>query len=303
MKLSASVDAYLFERDYDPNSRRWFRQKLNHFVAWASQQRIFDSSQLGRDTLVAYTHYLRDTPSIRSGRALTSQTVHGYLRAVRAYLRWAIGEDIVDGAVFKKFRMPKVESHIVRPFTREQVAAMLRACEAEELPWLVERDRTILYTLLDTGIRAEELCGLTLTNTHLTGDEPYIVVLGKGSKERAVGLGQTSRKALHRWIHRFRPETDSPHIFVSKKTRTRMTPTGLDKLLYRLRDREEIDGVRCSAHTFRHTFAFNYILNGGDILRLSRILGHTSVAVTQEYLKAFSSFEVRGGQSVVDTMF
>jgi site-specific recombinase XerD len=231
------------------------------------------------------------------------QTVHGYLRAVRAYLRWAIGEDIVDGAVFKKFRMPKVESHIVRPFTREQIAAMLRGCEAEELPWLVERDRTIIYTLLDTGIRAEELCGLTLTNTHLTGDEPYIVVLGKGAKERAVGLGQTSRKALHRWIHRFRPETTSPHVFVSKKTRTRMTPTGLDKLLYRLRDREEIDGVRCSAHTFRHTFAYNYVLNGGDILRLSRILGHTSVAVTQEYLKAFSSFDSRGGQSVVDTMF
>ena len=91
--------------------------------------------------------------------------------------------------------MPKVESHIVRPFTREQIAAMLRACEAEELPWLVERDRTILYTLLDTGIRAEELCGLTLSNTHLTSDEPYIVVLGKGSKERAVGLGQTSQGA------------------------------------------------------------------------------------------------------------
>ena len=82
-----------------------------------------------------------------------------------------------------------------------------------------------------------------------------------------------------------------------------MTPTGLDKLLYRLRDREEIAYVRCSAHTFRHTFAYSYILNGGDILRLSRILGHTSVAVTQEYLKAFSSFEARGGQSVVDTMF
>ena len=80
------------------------------------------------------------------------------------------------------------------------------------------------------------------------------------------------------------------------------TPKGLDDLLYRLRDRAGISGVRCSAHTFRHTYAFNFIKVGGDVLRLSRLLGHTSVLVTENYLRCFGSQDARGGLSVFDTL-
>lgn len=65
----------------------------------------------------------------------------------------------------------------------------------------------------------------------------------------------------------------------------------------------DITGVRCSPHDFRHTFAFNYLANGGDVLKLSRLMGHTDITVTAGYLKAFTARDARRGYvSVLDTL-
>jgi site-specific recombinase XerD len=73
-------------------------------------------------------------------------------------------------------------------------------------------------------------------------------------------------------------------------------------MLYRLRDRAGLHGVRVGAHVWRHTYAFTYVALGGDVLRLSRLLGHTSVSTTQGYLTAFTASDARHGASVLDQM-
>jgi site-specific recombinase XerD len=78
------------------------------------------------------------------------------------------------------------------------------ACEASETPEYVAQDKTILAVLLDTGIRANELCILTLDQVAFTPEETYLWVKGKGRKDREVGLGKKSRTLLHRYIHRAR---------------------------------------------------------------------------------------------------
>ena len=79
------------------------------------------------------------------------------------------------------------------------------------------RDRTILMLLLDTGIRASELCGLTLDAVDLDRHDPYIKVLGKGKEEREIGLGVRARQQLHRWLYRDRSDApDSPAVFVTR---------------------------------------------------------------------------------------
>jgi integrase/recombinase XerD len=71
-------------------------------------------------------------------------------------------------------------------------------------------------------------------------------------------------------------------------------------MLYRLRDRAGLQGVRVGAHVWRHTHAYRYIAAGGDLFRLARLMGHSSVVVTQGYLTAFDSREARRGFSVLD---
>ncbi len=88
-------------------------------------------------------------------------------------------------------------------FTSADIKALLTACNNENTPELVVRDKVIIMLLLETGIRAGELCGLTLDNVQLNPKDPFIKVFGKGRKEREVGLGQAACTALHKYISRW----------------------------------------------------------------------------------------------------
>ena len=82
-----------------------------------------------------------------------------------------------------------------------------------------------------------------------------------------------------------------------------MTVTGLDQMLYRLGRRAKIKGVRISAHTWRHTFAINFLTQGGDVYVLSRLMGHESVQVTEVYLRAVKATQARkASKSVLDNL-
>src|SRR5260370_17961721 len=149
----------------------------------------------------------------------------------------------------------------------------------------------MLAVLLDTGVRAAELCTLTLGDVTFTPDDAYLLVHGKGRKQREVPLGRTSRRLLHAYIHRVRPTVGEQHVFLAKGGGA-LTPNGLDQLLYRLRRRAgdgHFTGVRVSAHTFSHTYAVRSLEAGADIYKLSRLMGHSTVSTHAAYLTAFTT--------------
>ena len=122
-----------------------------------------------------------------------------------------------------------------------QTDALFAACRTA-------RDRAILAVLLDTGIRAGELTGLTVDQVFFSPDDAYLLVHGKGRKSREVGLGRRSRMLLHKYIHRTRAGVTSGPVFVGR-TGTALPPEGLDRMLYRLRDRAGLQGVRALSLT------------------------------------------------------
>jgi site-specific recombinase XerD len=136
----------------------------------------------------------------------------------------------------------------------------------------------MVLLLLDTGIRASELCTLTLENTFVK--EGYIKVSGKGDKERMVAFGATTKKALMRYLTTFRPQSDDPYLVLTSQGV--ITYTALNHCIKRIGISVGIP--RLHPHLFRHTFAVNYLMNGGDIMSLRLMLGHTDISVTQMYL-------------------
>lgn len=237
--------------------------------------------------------------------ARSSYTVRGYTQVIKGFLAWAAEEELISAKVGAKVEMPRVEKKLIRTFSREQYHILGVACANEMLPWLMHRDRAILAVLLDTGIRASELCTMTVRDVHLEDrTDPHLIVYGKGRKERAVGpLGRESELVLRRYLARHRPEVSAPQVFVSR-TFEPLTPSGLDQLLYRLRrwaGPERFPGIRLSAHTFRHTYAVNFLRAGGSIYDLSVLLGHSSVVVTQRYLEDYQQSDARKGKSVLDS--
>lgn len=315
MRLSAAVSDYLYTKELTPKSKTWYSQKLRAFVAWSSKHTcethstgMLETEQIDTRLIREFLAYLRETPSTainHKGTPPGSQTLHGYARALKAFLRWCAQDELVPEKLTRRIEMPKREQRIISVFTKQQIDSLFVACAEDvdpKYPWLVERDKAILSILLDTGMRASELCGLALDNLHIERDDPYIIVLGKGRKERELPLGTKARQRLYRYVWRSRPQTESRRVFIGRD-RQPLEYKGLCAVLYRLKRKADISGVRCTPHDFRHTFSFNYIDNGGDVARLSRLLGHTDIAVTANYLRAFSSREARRGYvSVLDNL-
>ena len=167
---------------------------------------------------------------------------------------------------------------------------MLDSCDVNTP--LGYRDYAMLLVLMDTGIRAGELCGLTIEDVH----DGYLTVFGKGSKEREVGIGPTASRALWKYLHLYRlrivHSEHERHVFIGHGGAP-LLRNEVGQALQRIGGNAGIDGVRISAHTFRHTFARGWLENGGEIFKLSRVLGHSEMQTTQIYLRDFQSREAR----------
>ena len=138
--------------------------------------------------------------------------------------------------------------------------------------------------LLDTGLRASELVGLTMVNVNL--EDGLVKVMGKGSKERIVPIGAKVQRALWKYLQRHRPQPANPlcpTLFLTL-TGKPITTDRLRTIIEKYSIRADIEGVRCSPHTLRHTFAISYLRNGGDVFSLQRILGHSSLEIVRYYV-------------------
>lgn len=139
-----------------------------------------------------------------------------------------------------------------------------------------------MLMLLDTGIRVSELAGLELGKVDLSAG--FITVCGKGNKERQVPLGITMRTVLAKWLMMRNQITHAdPYLFVARDGRQLKVRTIQDEITY-YGEKAGIVGVRVSPHTFRHTFAKMWIMNGGDAFSLQKILGHTAMDMVRKYV-------------------
>jgi len=279
--------------------------KLSVFVSWCEEERL-SLGDLKQATTRRFLEMLRTKVNDLTGRPICSSTAHGYMRVLKAFLSWLSREEdyeqIVSSRLASRMEMPKVEQGVIEVFSAEQLQALLAACGRESYQRLVTRDRAILSVLVDTGIRASELCGLTLDNAFLDPNDAHLKVFGKGKKWREVALGRRSLTELRRYITRYRHGgKDEQHVFLNRYGAP-LTVWGLDQLIDRLGEWASITGVRCSPHTFRHTYAVLYLLGGGDIYSLMRLMGHTSVRVTERYLRAMQARDARRGTSVLDQL-
>jgi integrase/recombinase XerD len=201
-------------------------------------------------------------------------TVNIYTRALRTYVRWLVQEGYLPEDPMRDVRTPKVPKKSPNVLSEEEVAALLRVAKGRP------RDYAILLFLLDTGVRASELCDLHIEDVYLLTRTAR--VFGKCSKERIVFFSPPTAKALARWLS-VRPHKhyeDSLFLGVRGEPLTRH---GLGHIVTRLAAKAGIKR-RIGPHTFRHTFATLYVKNGGDAHSLMRLMGHASTAMAQVYV-------------------
>ncbi|HEX3000355.1 MAG TPA: tyrosine-type recombinase/integrase [Armatimonadota bacterium] len=208
-------------------------------------------------------------------------TAFRYFNETRMLLDYAVQQDMLENNPLAELKPPQIRKDQIVPFTADQIESLLNAAEKSKSP---KRNKAILLFLLDTGVRASELCDLRLENLDLQG--MHAEVLGKGNKRREVYFNPEVGRALWAYLRQDEREPTDP-VFLCENgpgAGGPMTRNGLDQLLKRLGKEAGLTAVRCSPHTFRHTFAVEYLRAGGDALSLQRRLGHTTLAMTNNYV-------------------
>lgn len=300
MELSEAFEEYMYAlMEHAPTTREWTKSRLTKFVAWLTERGVCDIVGVGVREVREYTEYLKQKPNEHNGKPLSATTIHGHIRIIRAWLNWCHREGFIERP--RKITMPRTEQKLVPVLSEDDIARLFAATEREYTPELRERDRAMLYLLLDTGIRVSELCSLMLEDVHFEPDEAYIRVLGKGNKWREVGMGKLSRMSLRRYINRYRKAMTPKErrVFLTRH-KVGFTRSGVNQVLYRLAEWAGVEG-RVSAHVWRHTYATMTLANGGEIYKLSRSMGHSGVHVTEGYLRSLNQRESRN-ESVLDKL-
>lgn len=309
MRVREAADDYLASlKLLQPLTVTGYRQRLAIFCDWCeSQQPPVELEQIRRVVVDSFVAFLSDTrtPHKVEKSQISTYTLQGYVAAILAFLHWCLDDEeysqCVKAATIGRIKKPKLEQTVIEIFEKEQLDALYLACKQEYNGHLQVRDKAILSVLLDTGIRASELCDLTIGNLHTDAKDAYVRVHGKGDKWREVGLGEQSRRDVKTYLRLYRQGAPRADVVFINRYGCALTVNGLEQIIRRLGKWADVEGVRCSPHTFRHTFACNYLLNGGDLYVLSRLMGHTSVQVTERYLRAIKAVQARHvSRSVLD---
>ena len=209
-------------------------------------------------------------------RTVSPASVHADYRVIKAFFNWLAAEELIPDSdnPIKKVKPPRVPAKLLPIFSPDHIADLLELCAGKS--FLELRNRAIILVLLDTGLRVSECAAVRLSD--LNGD--VITVWGKGAKQRRVRIGALTQKAV--WRYLLLHDRIHDHLWLTEERRP-MHKRGIMIMLYRLGKRAGIEGARCSAHTFRHTFAVQFLRGGGDLFNLRYLLGHETLEMTRRY--------------------
>ena len=218
---------------------------------------------------------------------LSPSTRQGYVRAIKQLFGWLVQEGCIAEDPTRHIKLPPLPRQQPRAITSVDLGRLLKAAEGDEPG--NKRDRALLLFLADTGCRVAGLAGLRLRDLDLAAG--VAVVTEKGDKTRPVMFMRMTGQALRAWLEA--REVLSEYVFPNVKTGERMLTSSVNHIIYRLRKRAGTVEGRCNPHAFRHAFAREYILNGGDLATLSEIMGHADVSVTKRYYSNFQYSELK----------
>ena len=287
--LPRHIEDWLYDCQFRQHSPRTveFRQHVGDKLRWFLERE--QSTQCGLSELRRYLAHVangHEEPGGRWGNAANKRptrpaTIHRYFRELKTFFAWLVKEGFVDQSPVERITPPSVKAEQIQPYTQEQVQAMLHAARRSTDP---HRDEAIVLLLFDTGIRASELCNLKVRDLDIHGRR--CTVIGKGNKRRVAFFGRVAGKAL--WLYlKERARADDEPVFLAKRGReagSAMTRTGLMRLTNRLGKAAGIKGLNCGVHRFRHTFAVEFLRNGGHVFTLKELMGHEGLAVTIRYV-------------------
>lgn len=291
MLLSKAIQGYMYDKaaSYSKNTLDNYVYVFNSLLAHLGD---VDIETVKPKQLKEFIHWLQSdeyTPNRSNGDTspLSPAYVDFHWKATRSLFGWA----------HKVLDFPRPDTDMPRPrfrraqpkaFTEDEIRRLLKATEEiksrsrsgnEYIQRATTggRNKAIILTLLDTGLRIGELLRITMRDVDFESGEIMIAPYSTGRKTRPrmVMLGSASRRAIWLYVARMEHTRQSDRLFPMSKNAVRL-------MLNRVAKRANVEDVH--PHKFRHTFAIWFLRNGGDVFTLQRILGHASLDMVKNYL-------------------
>jgi site-specific recombinase XerD len=292
----------------------WYAGAVRRFATWLERRGMLPT--LEHFTLEQVRRYIVDLqvqpadafhPRVPTQeRALSDQSINSYVRALRGFSSWLIEEGYTSQPILARLKAPRFAKKVQPILCTTEIADIV--CSLNPRTETGARDQAIFLLLLDTGMRAGELCGLRMQDLHI--DEGYAIVMGKGRKQRPVKIGSRAAKALRFYLLHWRrpawPHVE--HVFLTCRgvgsegdsfASTAGEPITVNTLGLIFRWMGRANGIpRLHPHLLRHTFACMHLLRYRDPFALKSLLGHITLTMTNHYCEAVQQMDVVRADSV-----
>ncbi|KPZ13790.1 MULTISPECIES: site-specific tyrosine recombinase XerD [Pseudomonas syringae group] len=267
------LDALWLEKGLSDNTRDSYRSDLALFNGWL-QERNVDLPSAGREVILDHLAW-------RVDNAYKPRSTARFLSGARGFYRYLLREKLIAVDPTLQIDMPQLGKPLPKSLSEADVEALLAAPDLSEP--IGERDRAMLEVLYACGLRVTELISLTLEQVNLR--QGVLRVMGKGSKERLVPMGEEAIVWVERYMRGARDELlgGKPSDVLFPSTRgdqmTRQT------FWHRIKHQATVAGIgkSLSPHTLRHAFATHLLNHGADLRVVQMLLGHSDLSTTQIY--------------------
>ena len=266
-KFLSDYERYLeLERNYSSNTISAYLNDIKHF-------NLYIKKDLLKITPNDIRNYLKHISN------LSSRTIAHNLSSIKSFYNYLEMIGITDYNPVNEIDRPKIEQKIPTYLTLEEVSNLLNIPVNNEYN---ARDKAILELLYSSGIRISELTSMELSNIDL--DDCLIKIMGKGSKERIIPLGEYAIDTLKDYIENYRyklNKNNSTYVFLNNRG-GKLSRQFIFKTIKHYTLKKGIS-KNVSPHTLRHTFATHLLKNGADLRIIQELLGHENLSTTQIY--------------------
>jgi len=258
---------YCESKNKSENTIRSYVNHINEFFNFIQKK---DLKGIDKKDVYKYLHY------IAKEKKNSIATQRNKIAALKNFYSYLVEFELVENNIVHDIEMPKMNPPIRKYLTLDQVFKVINSIDSRNKI----RDQTILMLFLTTGMRLSEVVNLNIGDIK----QNFIIINGKGNKERVVYLTENMREQLHQYLL-VRPEVKTSALFVSEQG-NRISPNAIRYIVNTILDNAQLgidlDGI--TVHTLRHTFAtINYQSGNMDLRELQEALGHSNINTTQIY--------------------
>ena len=268
------INHLLIEKGAAGNTLEAYGRDLKRYTAFLEQKELKDMRSVIPETVIEFLVQIK-------GEGLSANSMNRSLAALRGFYKYLLQEKIVRESPLANIELAKVWMRLPDAVSREEMALML-AQPGDQTPAAL-RDTAMLELLYATGLRVSELIGLTMNS--INWQVGFLIVMGKGSKERVVPVGKTAYDAVRRYVDEARPKllkSKSTDVLFLNRFGGALSRQGLWKIIIHYAQKAGLQ-KNIHPHTFRHSFASHLLEGGADLRAVQVMLGHADISTTQIY--------------------